>query len=478
MFVSYHKGTVLFRTPYNDAHDLVQMFRGMDAGTRPYNNPVDFKAAGLIRRDKGDMWHLDIPLAISTDESPALTVNDAHIGANHGQPGALCIEAPGHGKTMADVGSLWRDEAGTQWTLLHVEDDILTVMSENIGPSYDAYAFKKEPDGALSYVENGENTAPIPTDGAKWGVWLQPVNRYQKRKVYVFKEGTLLPFRTSTECEYAEIHEEYDIVHPVSLVETLRHCRPEGGYTFPRYGAVGKPMIHVNGVYRIEGDGTVIYHFTHTKCADVHFGTSMAAMFQEKQDAFGGGVHRYIPKLKPLITPEGTFDFSIPYDISPGPFPANCSTPASTWESPDAPPDRIVDYLRDAEGHDRLGFACGYLPLYDGVPEIRSKTLACAVHIIRTRKGYPFFMSGDVPGAHGIAYKKYFATDTDRASVYTIPAEGKTYIYMDFFAENTLEIPVNGKITLHEKSEGIEYKTENGILTACGEKGYAVFICN
>lgn len=237
-------------------------------------------------------------------------------------------------------------------------------------------------------------------------------------------------------------------------------------------------MIHVNGVYRIEGDGTVIYHFTHTKCADVHFGTSMAAMFQEKQDAFGGGVHRYIPKLKPLITPEGTFDFSIPYDISPGPFPTNCSTPASTWESPDAPPDRIVDYLRDAEGHDRLGFACGYLPLYDGVPEIRSKTLSCAVHIIRTRKGYPFFMSGDVPGAHGIAYKKYFATDTDRASVYTIPAEGKTYIYMDFFAENTLEIPVNGKITLHEKSEGIEYKTENGILTACGEKGYAVFICN
>lgn len=468
-------GIALFQTPYSEKYDLVQKFRGMVGTDVPHNSPVDFMDAGLIEREKWDCFHLDVPLAISSDEAPALTVNGVPIGANHGQPGAVTVVVAGHDKTVADVGSLWKDEEGTAWTLLDVKEDCITLMSENIGPSYDDYVFKKRPSGTLFYVENGAHAAPIPTAGeVRENIWLQPVNRYLKRDLYVAKDGRLSLWSKGGEYDYAEIHEEYDIVHPVAMVEAIRFGRPEGGYTLPHYKAQGAPMLRVSNVYRIEGDGSITCHFTQEKKRDVRFEASRGAMAQEKIDAFRGGIYRYIPKILPLQTQEGTFDFSVPVDTAPGPFPKNYTVVQADWENPDSPPDRMIDYFKDTNGEIQMGFAFGYLPVYDGEPAKRKEKLSGSVHIYYTRKMYHAFLSGDIESAHGVAYKVYFPASS-KGSLYTVQHDGKTYVYMDFFEETLFAVPAKGTVRLLEKSDAISFRHENGCLSARGEKGYAVF---
>ncbi len=470
------KGFALFKFPYSETFDLVQKFRGMIGSDTPSNNPVDFMEAGLVRRDKWDMWHTDVPLAISNDETPAFTVNNGHVGANHGLTGAAKVEVPGHDKTIADVGSFWRDAEGTGWTLLEINHDCITLMSENIGPSYDDYVFKKRPVGTLTYVENGAHPAPIRTDGEIFEkIWLEPVHRYLKRDLYVEKDGKRALYAFPGEYDCAEICEEYDLVHPVAMVEAIREGRPEGGYTAKRYTAVGAPMLRISGVYRIESDGTITYHFSNTKIRDVHFQVCKGVIFQEKVDAFGGGVFRLIPKLLPIDTPEGTFDFSLPITTAPGHFPKDHKVICADWANPDSPPDRIIDYYKDENGEIQMGFAAGYLPLYDGQPHIRKEMLEFAMHIVGTRKAYPFFRSGDISSAHGVAYRKYFPASSE-GSVYAVPYDGKTYIYMDFFKDTTLSFPVTGDVSLFEKSDLVTFEVRDGILLAKGKKGYAVFV--
>ena len=202
----------------------------------------------------------------------------------------------------------------------------------------------------------------------------------------------------------------------------------------------------------------------------------MGAMFQERIDAFGGGVRRYIPKTKHIDTPEGVFDFSRPYPLDSEIFPKDKFVTEEYYTNPNSPPDRIVDYFFDEKGIAKLGFACGYLPLYDGAPEYRSKHLSEATELIYTRKAYPTFLTGTFSRVQGIAYKKYFPVSSNAASWYSVQAEGKTYLYADFFEQTTLQIPIQGKATLLEKSDSTTYKIHKNSLTLSSPKGYAVFI--
>lgn len=474
IFIS--KNTVLFRTQFSEKYDLVQKFRGVQTALT-YNSPFDFAEAGLIRRDKWDCWHTDVPFAISTDEAAPCRVNKEQMGGNHGRNDAVLIRVENHGKTIADIGSLWKDESGTVFTLLRiVSDEHLMFISENVGPSEDNYKFVREISGSLSYLSDGENTSPIPPSDEQSVTYLAPAVRYMKKQVFAFKDGTKKLVVTHIECDYAQILEEYEIINPATVAPALNAARPSGGFSrTPNLADFGKPMILYSMIYHILADGTVLCEFNYNKLTNVHFETCMGAMYQEKLDVYGGGIWRCLPKTLPFTAEEGNFDFSVPTSIAPGNFPKSFRVTKEYWENPELPPDRVVDYFRDNDEHDRLGFACGYLPVYDGKPEKRRENLTYSTNVYRTRKYYPIFMNGELDTVHGIMYKKYFTLNTDRASVYTIQLENKTYVYMDFFDNNVLNVPVKNNVTLFEKSPDVKYKVENGILTAESKHGYAVF---
>ena len=201
----------------------------------------------------------------------------------------------------------------------------------------------------------------------------------------------------------------------------------------------------------------------------------MGVMYQEKLDVYKGGIWRYFPKALPFECDEGTFDFSCPTPIVGQPFPQTKALTREDFCDAGDPHERAVDYFRDENGRDKMAFACGFLPLYDGEPSKRDKNVSCEIQLKFTRKHYPTFMDGDVPSVKGIGYKKYFIPCKDRASYYTVGADGKKYIYADIFENNTLEIPIAGRVKLREKSAEITCEIGKETITLSG-MGYASFI--
>ncbi len=479
MFLYMSKYQLLVQTPYSETHDLVQKFRGVSQTGGTFNDPVDFMEAGLIEKAKWDCFHLDIPLAITNDEATPGIINGTWLGGGHGQPCCIVLRAPGHGKTVADVGSVWKDEAGVTFTLLRIEtEDHLMFVSENIGTLED-YKFVMQITGKLAYVSDGENTAAIPAFDKQTTVYLTRAYKFTKKRIVTITDGEESTLYVKARCDSARIEEEYELRNPATVAPALTAARPEGGFAHqPDLGDFGETMLVHRMYYHLLPDGTVLCDFSVKKTMDIRFERWLGIMYQEKQDAFGGGIYRRVPKTLPLSLCDGTFDFNTPISLARGAYPE--SSPRlyrESWAVPDSPPDRVVDYFRDSAGHDRLGFAAGFLPVFDGAPEKRLSHLSEAGHLYKTRKVYPTFMDGDLTAVRGIAYKKYFPQSTDRASFYTVSYTGKTYIYVDFIEENTLEIPVHGSVRVYEKSDGITFETAGDVLRVKGTADYAVFIC-
>ncbi|MBQ7036194.1 MAG: hypothetical protein IJN74_01735 [Clostridia bacterium] len=481
MFLAVHDDKILFQTPYNEKYDLVQKFSGATLNRVLYNGHYDFTEAGLMEKNKEkgyyDPWHLDVPFSSSTDDVPCVGVNGAWIGALHGQPCCITLYAPNHGMTTRDMGSVWKDEKGVTFTLLRPDgEDYLVFVSENVGTLTD-YKFVMKIEGALTFVSSGEKKETIKdTSDQSPYTFLLRAYRFTKKRIIGIKDGKEKNVMTSMQCDSARLEEEYLIINPATVAPALTKARPEGGFDYmPDISEFGEPMISVKNAYHLLPDGAVLCEFTFKKLMDVHFERFLGAMCQHKLNVHGGGIHRYIPKLLPFTEHGNTFDFSTPLSILEDPYPDNFHTTPEYWATPDLPPDRMVDYFRDKDGHDKLCYSLGYLPIYDGEPKKRLKHLGHAHMLYRTRKYYPTFMFGDLDAFHGVAFKKFFIPEKDRASAYSIKAFGKTYIYMDLIEENTISHPAEGTVTLFEKSDGVSYEIKDGEIVARG-KGYAVFI--
>ncbi len=476
MLVCVYQGFAVIRTPFDEKYDLIQKFRGMENDSIRYNKPIDFMEAGLMQKDKWDYWHIDVPFALNTDEAVPAFVNDCFIGANHGHHGAVAVRAPKHGKTVKDVGSFWVDESGVKFTLLRVEnEDWLLFISENERTTTD-YKFNVKINGTLTYLENGENTENI-ISSTYHAEDLRRAIRHKKKQAVAFKDGEEYIIRGETNCDYVELQEEYDIINPATVAEALRSKRPKGGYERqPDLADFGEPMLACKLVYRIVEDGTVLILFDYERLMDVHFQRYMGLMYQEKIDVYQGGIYRYLPKTLPFETQEGRFDFSDRVPLVGKPYPKSFPITKEYWSDEKYPCERAVDYFCDVNGTDKLAYASGFLPVYDGVPSVRRENLTNVVSLKFTRKHYPTFMNGDLSKVKGVGYKKYFIPQKDKASVYSVEFDGKTYLYADFFKQEVLELPINGKISLIEKGEGIAYEIQNDVLKINGEKGGIAFV--
>ena len=241
MDISRNGGEIAFRTAFSDEYDLVLVLHGLSS-IPERNCPVDFRLAALQRKGHPDIWHMDQVLAFSTDECSPMVIHGEDIGGNHGHPCALRVTAPGHGKTVGDVGTLWQDEGGMRFTLLRVENaDGLLFLSENTGPSAMEYAFANRIAGALTCAETGERLLPQSQQG---GVQLTPAIRHIRREAVCLKDGVWQEIGGWVQgADRAEIREEYEIINPATVARAIREGRPEGGYTLQPSLAAGEAMF-------------------------------------------------------------------------------------------------------------------------------------------------------------------------------------------------------------------------------------------
>ncbi len=479
MIISKISTWVAFRANFNDKYDIVHQFTNMDGCPLSRNDHVDYLSSALIEKDNRDIWNAPIILSTSSDEDPPVVMNGCFIGGGHGQPGAVDVYSPNHGKTLADVGAVYQDGEGTKYTLIRVHnEDYLNFISENIGESVYNYRFKSTIVGKLKYISDGKDTSDVKVKEQSLS-FLYSANRILKKKIVGYKDGEPKTILFSIECDYGEIQEDYQIINPATVAPALTAGRPEGGYKHtPDMSLIGEPMLTIKYIFRINPDGTILVDFDVERLQNVRFDRFMGVMYQEKKNVYGGGIFRFLSNLKPFTTPEGTFDFSKPYPLRGAPYPESYSPTADDYFDKDKPFDRIVDYFRDTDGNDKLGFACGFLPIYDGKPETRKVQLSSAIHIYKTRKAYPNFMAGITRNSfRGVAYKKFFDT-ANRSSCYAMEYNDKKYIYFDFFSENELSYPVGKDVSLLELSGDLTYSIDDGEIKAKATCGHALFIEN
>lgn len=483
MDISRNGGEVAFRTAFSDEYDLVQVLHGLSS-VEGRNSPVDFRLAALQRKGHPDIWHMDQVLAFSTDECSPMIINGEDIGGNHGHPCAIRVHAPGHGKDVRDVGSLWADESGMRFTLLRVESaDAMLFLSENTGASVTAYAFANHVEGLLRYVENGLHTENIMPQRQQGGVQMTPAIRHVQRDALCLKDGCWQEIGGwEAGCERAEIREVYEIINPATVAGAIRDGRPAGGYTAQPSLAAGEAMFLHRMTYRIEPDGTILCDFDHQLLQGVHMPCYLGIMHQVKCDVYGGGVWRYIPKVKPFEAKGRRVDFSRPFLTTEDTLPDNVPLTPDTWTNPATPPDRQIDFIRRADGSMAVGFASGFLPVYDGEPIHRAANITEAATLVKSCKTYPTFAGGakasmNFPALRGVAYKKYFLPAHEGASLYTVPHGEDTYVYMDFYANEPQRMSYTKSPV--QQAEPLEATTpwqaaEDG-LTAQGSAGYACF---
>ncbi len=490
-------GELAIRTRFSETEDLVQIFRGLRGGAPNQNNPVDFRMAGLQHRGCLDIWHIDRLLSFSTDECAPFAINDEDIGGNHGHPCAVLADAHGHGKSLEDVGSLWRDEQGIYWTILNViSPDKLLLISENIGASKERYAFRHGICGKLSYVENGAHTQDIFFLHQQGRVQLTPSIRPVRREALGCLNGAWHGIGSMESMEQVKIFDAYEVINPATVAPAIRKGRPQGGYLLQPSLACGEAMLLHDMVYTIEPDGTVLCSFDHRLLQSVPLAEYLGLMYQQKSDAFGGGTWRVIPAVRPFEENGQRFDFSRPVCTSSGAFPQHHRLTKEDWFFPACPPDRQLEYYHDAEGKTRLCFAAGFLPVGDGVPERRAGQISEAGTIVSSRKAYPtfagghdYFLSfnkengmpfGGAKRLFGTAYKKYFAPPREGVSAYTVAREGKTYLFIDFFADMdisyTYPFSDAGSAELLGSSGIRNIFKGNGSLSVSAQNGFAVFL--
>ncbi|MBE5809832.1 MAG: hypothetical protein E7318_02735 [Clostridiales bacterium] len=486
MDVSRNGGDVAFRTAFSDEYDLVQVMCGLSSIPEK-NCPVDFRLAALQRKGCGDIWHMDQVLAFSTDECSPMVIHGEDIGGNHGHPCAIRVTAPGHGKTVRDVGTLWHDEGGMGFTLLRVEHaDKLLFLSENVGASKLDYAFADHITGALTCTDTGEKLCPKAQQG---GVQLTPAIRHVRREAVCLKDGVWRPIDYVEGCDCAEIREEYEIINPATVARAIRDERPEGGYTVQPTLAAGEAMFIHRMTYRVENDGAILCSFDHECLQDVPMPYYLGIMHQLKCDVYGGGVRRYMPKVRPFEAKGIRVDFTRLHPTTAETMPDYVPLTPDLWTNPTSPPERQIDFICRPDGTPAVGFASGFLPVDDGEPARRAANITDAGTLVKSCKTYPTFAGGlasvrhpkephpTFPRLKGTAYKKYFLPEAAGACCYTVPHAGDTYVYMDFFSDEPHQLTytkVPGKVALLLEAD-VSCRMDDTALTAQGTAGFAAF---
>lgn len=469
MDVSRNGCEIAFRTPFSAAHDLVQVLTGAAPGDPARNNPVDFKMAGLQRKGHPDIWHADQVLAFSTDECSPFVINGDDIGGNHGHGCAVRARVPAHGLSCREVGLVWLDDEGMDWTLLRAENaDSLLFVSRSIGQSVVDYAFADHIAGMLR-----REGICLSVQSQQGGVQLTPAIRHLKRECVVCKDGQWLTAGGWHEnCEAAEIREVYEVINPATVAPALQKNRPSDGYAHQPTLADGEVMALHRMTYRIQNDGCILCDFDHKLLQPVHFRHYLGIMHQEKCDVFGGGVWRMIPGVKAF----DPCDLSVPYNTTKGPMPGCRTLTPDLWVDPHMPPSRQIDLIRKPDGSCGAAFVSGFLPVHGGKPDVRLKNITDAGDVVASRKTYPTFAGGRdernrLGDLRGTAYKMYLLPADECAVVYTIGS----MLYVAFTTAGEVRIPT-AHTAVPAESRGVSCTFDRGLLTVRGEcGGYAAF---
>lgn len=385
---------------------------------------------------------------LSDDVAP-MRMDGTTIGANHGYA-KTNLTLASHGKTTADIGSVWFD-GSKQWVIVDiVSSSVLSLTSRS-----DNTAFAS---ATLTHVSGATNTASFTPSSITTGLQWYPAIR--DRKLNCFVDDTQIDLSKDATCSFNDtisFLESYSIMKKTDIVEWLIANK---GQNYVDYDAA--PAYTVSFGYTFDHECGCSIYFGGVGRKTVALVDQMIT--QSIQLAAGNGlVYNYIPKAIEFTTGGYTYNFQNKEIIANKSPSSALYLTAARQESGVNPIDRIVML------NDQVGYATGYLPVLDASSDVRPTNASNKYLEIRngSLKLYPRLIdSASITQVNEndtfacIAYRKYFKRSAERTCQYVVRSKMGDFLFLDWHTAKTdeIELPadlVGRSFTVQEKSSNV-----------------------
>ncbi len=439
-------GALYIRTPWDATYDAVQCVLVSTNRTIDSNNPVELGGARRIPVATADAdiytaWSGAAGgttlLAGQGDDAPPQRYNGSTIGGNHKNEFCLHATAAGHGKTDADIGSLWAGST-LQYVLASIVDANTLRFVETATASVASIAGQ-----TLTHVSGAASTASIAVTASASGRFPTLNNR----SVAVFLDG--VPIDQARDAVYAgarlEIRESYGIVNPVAYAAWLRTQvgRVSSGAA-PSDAVADDVVVRYRWVFGENGSVTNNAETEFVSTVAVSNSSSAISWVQAARPNPTGGTEKtYVPDISPI----SGYDLKAIADTAAISTTLNIDT--ATWLDAKNPPNRQVQ-LVFVSTTPTIGQILGLSPLRGPTSRgRRAANTSRAGYFSTAKKNYIYAQNGlpygstTIPAGtvvKGVAYRHiYNPQRTPDATVSTWYWDGdEIVVTVDFHKVSTL----------------------------------------
>ncbi|MHB0805998.1 hypothetical protein [Stutzerimonas nitrititolerans] len=390
--------------------------------------------------------HIDgVEVRVGVDDVAPYRALGGTIGANHGWHMGQLVAA-GHGKTAADIGSIF-SQGDSQYVLVGIRSPDTLWLTRRADDA-------DVPSGTFTRVSGGSSSDIVAT-AVSQVQWFPPFNNLKRSLtvdgVAVSNTGVNLTF--SKEARFSE---SYDVQAKADIVEWLV-ARGGGDFVFPE----AAPSFTVSNDYVFDAEGQCTIYSTFTALKEMPLKDIMFLQAQRST-----ALEYYIPKTLPFTHGGETVDYALKESAS--------RTSSAGLPSVEFSPAVCVPTGQLADRAVAIGggyyLALGFLPVGTASPDERREQITTKAMEIRGNtdklymsavdKGATNLLPGESFGV--VAYRNLRKKEGVRTCCYPVRSRAGDYLYVDYHGTTTLdrvELPsdyAGRPYSIVEKSENIE----------------------
>lgn len=436
-----------FRSDWNSTHDLLRKFK-LTSGSN--NNEVDFDGTGLILKTTSNK-DLSTVVFVETwtsdgDDTTPLNINGTYIGAGHGGYFVHDSTVAAHDKAAVDVGSVWQDSFGTQWTLVKIYSGthlyFMSTITDADADTWDFNVTSGTVSGILTHVSGATNAGNITVSSS---VLTQSWPAIQNKSTTVWIDGVKQVNGNGLYyADYFDVRDTYEIVDQNDMFWKIRASvgsNPAKDFNDSSINSAGTSSY----VYRFQNNGAVVTFSEYRP--KIYWKVNYIGLIQAGviSGTGVGTIYEYIPKINDYVDVID-YNFSNDFDITS--IVPNTSFSSARWTFANNPPERFFQHIKIG-GVNRWGHMIGFnQDVGLGNPSWRASKISGAGFIYTSRKQYPYLTTTSLDNnvaVNGVTfrvpmnYSKYPAA----TNVTWYWVGDKAYVMIDYHSnfDGTVSLP-------------------------------------
>lgn len=382
-------------------------------------NPVTYTGSAVFNFNNDQVGGTTV--RVNGDDSAPVRMMGATVGANHGYSRSN-LTLTTHGKTNADVGSVWTDGTN-QWVIIQINSaDVIGVTCRTANIGYNSSL------PTLTHVSGATNTTTFTPTARSLAQWY-PMLKNHRVRLSLDNEVVEDVNFTGGFDNSMKVSESYDLMEKSDIVEWLIS---NGGQQVTTYNAPS--ACNVSNTHNFSNKLTDVISANFFVYKDLSAAQDLMFTQSARLNIVNSEVLYYVPRSIPFVHESVNYNFSKPFNVVGLTITNRIDFTTTRTETNVAVPDRLIMLAGD------VGYATGYLPILGASADVRNSLTSKGIQISKfDSKVYPYLVDGLTTLTAGanyscVAYRTYFTrpVETRRISQYEIPFEDNVYLFLDW----------------------------------------------